>query len=384
MGASKAIASIVIIGQGLRGWWPAAYLAARFPDGRCQINVVETGAAPTGDLIVARPSIRRFHQLLQMPERALIETARAQPSYGVKVEAAGTGSVFLPYGRYGIDHAGAEFHQYWSRAFKAGKAGALGRYNLGLRLAEAGAFLAQTPKGLPAIDYGYVLSRSGYCALLRAYAEGRGVLCTDAAEGFEVRSDGDGLARTFALGEVELSCDMVIDARMDAELSAGEDVPDLGWRRNWLRLPCEMDGDLPDTELYSLVSALDRLIALWPDMDFLASEQAEYNRLTYAECDRVLDMKTLLKHGVDGENQSDALVRKIKVFAHRGRIAAEDHDVFTRSEWLAALTGCGIVPARYDRLADRMSLDELARWLGSIEGMIERTVEQAKSAARVA
>ncbi len=382
MEAGKAIRRVVIIGQGLRGWLPAAYLAARFPDGRCQINFVETGGARTDDVLLARPSIRRFHQLLQMPERALVETAKAQLSHGVRARAAG-GAILLPFGQYGYDHAGAEFQQYWCRAFKMGKAGGLGRYNLAAGLAEAGAFLTQTPKGQPALDFGYQLSAAGYCALLQAYARGHGAVSFDAADGFEVRTDEGGFVKTIHLAGADLECDMVIDARTEADVLAAGETPDLGWQGNRLYMPSHCDADLPGLELYSLVEALDRLIALWPDKDFLACEREEYNRLTYAERDRVSDMKTLLEHGVIGVTQSDALARKISVFSNRGRIAAEDHEVFTKPEWLAALIGCGIVPAHYDRLVDRMSLEDLLRWLASIEDGIGRTVEQAKLAARV-
>ncbi|MEO9969887.1 MAG: tryptophan 7-halogenase [Hyphomonadaceae bacterium] len=376
-----AIRKIVIVGNGLRAWLPAAYLSARLPKTVYSISVVEYGKKYDIGSLVARPMVRRMHQLLQISEQELAQSANAKLVLGVSVPHSSGQTITMPYGQYGVDRAGAEFHQYWRRAFGEGQAKELSEYNLAYKLDQAGVYARSAPKGLPAIDYGYSLSQAGYCELLKAHALGAGVSCHEGAAGSDGLSCGAGHVTRIPTSDGNAECDMVIDANMCASTSTADKSRLSGWHGNILQLPNQ--SPIPGIELQLLIMAMERLIGLWPDRQFLACETGEYNRLDRAVRDRVADMELLFSRGVEEIKQSAALARKIKVFSRRGRIPIEDHEVFSKSEWLAALIGSGIMPVQHDRLADRIPIGDLSRWLRSIDLAITQTVERAKEGRRV-
>lgn len=351
----EAISSIAIIGSGVRAWFVAACLAARFPAGTCRICVVPDGADDDTGEIFARPTIRRVHQLLQITEQELAGLAGAQPSlFAERVKADGK-RVRLPFGVYGVDRGGADFFQYWVRAASLGQVSDLSAYNLALEMARAGVFVSSAPSGLPVFDYGYRFSRAGYGKLMRKWAEAAGVTVAGSAA----------------------PSDLVVR---------------LGGHRSEPRMSGWYDGGLfvgrrscvPGLELHVLQTAVERLIALLPDRRFLACETREYDRLARAEHERIQDMVDLLDDGATGESQSDALKRKLSVFARRGRVPREDFEVFTGPEWLAALVDAGLRPVEYDRLADKIDARELMTWLAGVETAIAQTIDKLASAGKVA
>jgi hypothetical protein len=368
MEMQQPIQNIAIVGDGLRAWLPAAYLSARFPAPAHQITVVSTGdIAEEGD-VSARPNVRYIHQVLQITEQGLATVAKASPALSVSVAKADNALLELPYGNYGLDQAGAEFYQYWRRADMMGKALPLEEFNLALKLAEAGKFVPSAPNGFPKFDYGYTLSRGGYCSLLQQYAERNGVQSAGGFEKANLNADGRRVLALEVAGS-PIHCDMVIDTTASQAVAGMLDGNGLGWTGNCLSIG--VGPDIPGIEIFLLQSAMERFIALLPDQSFNAPEIGEYNRLAHAEQARIDDMVDLLRT----DNRSPELVRKLDVFGARGRVAIEDYEVFTKAEWIAALTDHGIKPEYYDRLVDRVDPNELVSWLNQLETAIKRAVD---------
>ncbi len=375
MGMPQPIQYIAIVGDGLRAWLPAAYLSARFPAPAHQITVVSTGdIADEGD-VSARPNVRHIHQVLQITEQELATVAKARPALSVNVSKADNALLELPYGNYGLDQAGAEFYQYWRRADMMGKAQPLEVFNLALKLSEAGKFVPSAPNGFPKFDYGYTLSRGGYCSLLRQYAERNGVQSTGRFVKANFNAD-DSRVLVLEVDGSPIHCDMVVDTTISKTVADEMGVADVGWTGNCLSIG--VGPDVPGIEIFLLQSAMERLIALLPDQSFNASETGEYNRLAYAELARIEDMIDLLRT----DDRSPELQRKLDVFGARGRVAIEDYEVFTKAEWIAALTDHGIKPEYYDRLVDRADPNELVSWLNQLETAIKRAVDSVASGIR--
>ncbi len=393
---NEPIRKIIVVGQGLRVWLVASYLSARFPAPRYTIKVIseknksDMAEEIAGDDIVhTRPNIRRLHQLLQITERELQMEAKARPVFGVEAVKADGARVLLPYGGYGLDQAGAEFFQYWRRADIEGMALPLKRFNLAIRLHEEGKFINKAPAGFPPVDYGYQFSRPGYSGLLKRYAINNGVEYLGAFESVNTRQDNLLVSQVLAEGNI-FDCDMVIDVTTTLNIAEGSNRSgQTGWVGNCLSIgrgPCipEVLGipevpdilgvpDIPGVEVYMLQSAMDRFVALLPDMNFHACEINEYNRLADAELARIEDMADLLASNIKGK----ALQRKVDVFQARGRIVSEDYEVFSKAEWLAAFMDAGILPEYYDRLVDRADTTELQAWLKQFDSALCRFVENS-------
>lgn len=365
----QAIRNIVIVGAGVRAWLPAAYLAARFPDRACQIIIASSDDDVEETDILARPDSRRLHQVLQLTEQELVAQAQARPALLSAVSTKSGQVVSLPFGAYGVDRGGTQFYQYWRRAALAGQAAPIERYNLAFQLAAARTFMPKPPGGFPSFDYGYTLSRSGYGNLLKRYALNAGVVDGGCFLSADVLADVQRMSSVCA-SNLKIDCDMVLDATATARVAALIGAREAGWAGNCLALtePSTMAG----MELHTLQTAMERLIALLPGRDFAACETAEYDRLLRAEHSRISDMAALL---LDGE-KSAALQRKINVFSARGRIPVEDHEVFTKPEWQAALMACVDQPQIYDRLADRVSLEDTVVWLDDLERAIQQLLQR--------
>ena len=367
----QSLRHIVIVGAGLRVWLPAAYLAARFPEQTCQITVVSFGEDGEEADILARPETRRIHQVLQVTERELAGRAQARPALHSAVATESGGTVRLPFGAYGQDRAGTQFYQYWRRADLAGKARPIETYNLALQLAAARVFIPKPPDGFPAFDYGYIFSRAGYADLLKECALKRAASVGGLFKKANLSAD-KGHITSIETDRGQVACDMVIDVTASGKIAALIGGEETGWTGNCLAV--HTPSNIPGMELLTLQASMERLIALLPGRDFAPCETAEYNRLATAERLRIKDMETLL----NGGHNSAALQRKTDVFSARGRLPVEDHEVFTGPEWLAALMACAQQPQRYDRLVDRVSLDDITGWLNGLEQAIQQLLQRAQ------
>lgn len=142
---------------------------------------------------------------------------------------------------------------------------------------------------------------------------------------------------------------------------------------------------LESTSIHLIQTAINRLLALFPDRNFSPLSQREFNRNTMAEYERVRDFLILHYHANQREeglwqycaNMSipDELQYKIDHFRSHGRIVAEYFELFQNPSWLAVLMGQEIVPQAYDPLVDQRSHIESERWLKSLRQVMEQTAD---------
>ena len=368
---------ILIIGAGVSAWLPAAILAARLPATAYQITVCDTGDTRT-DTLLARPYICRAHDLIGIDDAALARHAAARPVHAYKVSTKTRGSVVLPFGDFGLPFLGAGFTHYWLRAHLTGQARPLSHYNLALRLDEAGGFLNKAPKGLPFLDYGYDFPRQAYCALLKQIASRAGVrTLSGPVDGAEFNPSG--LIENITLAGTQISPDLTVCAGHPV-LPDPDLISRLAQSPNGLHI--QATSDMPGAALHQLQTGTMRLMSLWPGNTFTKWEKAELDRLYHAETSHIEDMTNLLENGPNMTAERPALQRKRQVFAARGRVPAEDYEVFSKPEWLAAMFASGLVPRHYDRLADRVSLEQATAMLTQIENRIDQLLSQNATTRR--
>src|SRR5688500_11811275 len=138
------ISSIVIVGGGTAGWMAAAALA-RVIGSSCRITLIESdliGTIGVGEATV--PHIKAFNNLLRIDEADFVRKTKGSFKLGIQ---------FVDWGRIGDrymhgfgtsigpDLGLLPFHQYWIKAWLAGRAKEIGAYTLNTMAAPRGKFM---------------------------------------------------------------------------------------------------------------------------------------------------------------------------------------------------------------------------------------------------
>ena len=142
---------------------------------------------------------------------------------------------------------------------------------------------------------------------------------------------------------------------------------------------------LESTSIHLIQSHVSRLIQLFPRADNATTERAEYNRRCEAEFEQIRDFLILHYHQTERDDSDfwrycrnmdvpDSLTHKRELFASSGRIRRDVDDLFRDASWAQVMLGQGVMPERYDPMADGMSDAQLGEFLGNVRTLIERAV----------
>ena len=179
--ANTNIRNIVIVGGGTAGWMAAAALSRLLihPDiNICLIESETIGTIGVGEATI--PHIKYFNELLGLNEDDFVRKTNATFKLGIEfVDWDQIGKRYIhPFGEYGIDMEGLNFHQFWLRYKTLGHNDSIDEYNLQIMAARAGKFqrpvnIANSP--LSRIAYAFHFDATLYAKFMRGFAEARGV-----------------------------------------------------------------------------------------------------------------------------------------------------------------------------------------------------------------
>ena len=249
--------TIVITGGGSAGWMVAAALS-HLAGEAYRIRLIESEAIGTvgvGEATI--PQIRTFNEALGLDEDAFLRATGGTFKLGIEfVGWTRPGERYMhAFGGVGRDAGLLAFHHRWLRMRAQGTALPLGAYSLNEAAARAGAMWRGSPRTasvLPAMPYAFHFDATLYAALLRRFAEARGV---ERIEGriLDVGRDGDGgdVTALTLEGERRIAGDLFVDATGFRSLLLGEalGVPFDDWTR-WL--PCDRALAIPSAPLEGL------------------------------------------------------------------------------------------------------------------------------------
>jgi tryptophan halogenase len=143
---------------------------------------------------------------------------------------------------------------------------------------------------------------------------------------------------------------------------------------------------LESTSIHLIQAGITRLLALFPDRSFSAVEVEEYNRLMTSQYERIRDFIILHFKATERDDTPfwdrcrtmsipDTLERKIGLFRSCGRLFRYEDELFAEANWLAVLTGQGVLPERYDPLVDAVDLDAVKSKLQRLRTIIREAAE---------
>ena len=140
-------------------------------------------------------------------------------------------------------------------------------------------------------------------------------------------------------------------------------------------------------DIHLIQSGVTRLIALFPRPGGATVAAEEYNRLGAETIERVRD-RAILHYRRAGRRDGaiwdlgregpvpEKLAYRIAQFESRGRVVMYDEETFLEPSWIAAFIGHGVLPGRYDPLADRMPLKRVRALLERMRGIFHQSAER--------
>ncbi len=219
MNPSGLVQRIVIVGGGTAGWMAAAALSKVLGRAGPKIELVESeeiGTVGVGEATI--PQLLLFNRLLEIDEDEFVRATRATYKLGIEfVDWTRLGHRYIhPFGQYGIDMLGVEFHHLWLRGTTLGEAAPLDDYSLMAMAARAGRFSRpvanQSKSPLSKIAYAFQFDASLYARFLRKFAEARGVVRTEGRIVRVARSSDSGFIEAVVLDDQRhVSGDLFID-----------------------------------------------------------------------------------------------------------------------------------------------------------------------------
>lgn len=214
----RTLRHVLVVGGGTAGWMAAAALSRMIGNGVTRVSLVESeeiGTVGVGEATI--PPILSFNRLLGIDEADFMRSTQATFKLGIEfVDWDRIGDRYIhPFGDFGVDMDGVQFHQHWLRRRAGGDETSLGDYSLSTVAARQNRFVkpgSDAPAALQALNHAYHFDAGLYAAYLRRLAEARGVVRHEGRIGDVALRSTDGFVEAVTLTDGRrLEADLFID-----------------------------------------------------------------------------------------------------------------------------------------------------------------------------
>jgi tryptophan halogenase len=142
---------------------------------------------------------------------------------------------------------------------------------------------------------------------------------------------------------------------------------------------------LESTSINLIETAVGKLLELFPDRDCSPALADEFNRFMGIRYESVRDF-IILHYKLTSRDDSafwrycanmpipDSLRHQIALFRETGRVAILDRGGFAEPSFVAMMMGLGVLPKRYDPLADRVDIREVHGHFAGLRELIAQAV----------
>lgn len=161
-----------------------------------------------------------------------------------------------------------------------------------------------------------------------------------------------------------------------------------GWNKNCIAIGLASGFLEPveSTSIHLAMSAILRLLKLFPLDEIKESTVAEYNKQFRDEMDRVRNFVILHYHATQRDDTAfwryckdmeipPELVHRIKLFRETGAVPLLEKELFAVDSWVQVMMGQRIIPEKYHPIADLMNKDELSHFLGGLRMSVEKRAQ---------
>jgi len=142
---------------------------------------------------------------------------------------------------------------------------------------------------------------------------------------------------------------------------------------------------LESTSIHLIQTAISRLLDFLPNGPVQTADRDAFNRLAVFEIEKIRDFVILhyIANGRTGEpfwdrlrsvELPEALAQRIAMFRASGRIVREHDELFDVPGWVQVMIGQGVLPERWHPLADQLTPDQLAGFVGTVSDAVARDV----------
>ena len=216
--AGLPVKSVVIIGGGTAGWMTAAALSKYFEKMDVSVVLIESdmiSSVGVGEATI--PAIGKFNKALGIDENEFLKATHGTFKLGIDFENWGeiNERYFHPFGTYGFDLEGLDFHHYWARLQEKGHDVSLDDYSLNAMAAHTGKFIRPEPNHgqvMNKLEYAFHFDAVLYAKYLRKYAEVRGVIRHEGlVENVELDSETGFVEKVVLKDNREFSADLFVD-----------------------------------------------------------------------------------------------------------------------------------------------------------------------------
>ena len=178
----QQIKNIVIVGGGTAGWMTAAALSKYLEKMDISLTLIESEQIATvgvGEATI--PAIAKFNRALGLDEDDVLKATQGTFKLGIEFNNWGEigESYFHPFGTYGFDLEGLDFHHFWTYMNIKGEGGSLNEYCMSAKSAYGHKFIRPSPEHgavINRLEYAFHFDAVLYAAFLRTFSETRGII----------------------------------------------------------------------------------------------------------------------------------------------------------------------------------------------------------------